>query len=74
MASASLTWLLSSSAARVKTIPTPTEAEGNTITDRMEGEVVPPCVSALQKISALRPHVDTLILGGLVKISASARK
>lgn len=71
VAGASLTWLLNSSAARAKTVPTPTEAEGAIAVDKLERGVVPPCVSALQKLSALRPHADTLVIGGLAKISAS---
>ena len=71
MAAAGLVWLLNSSASRAKTIPTPTEAEGIITLDKLEKGVVPPCMSGLQKLSALRPHADTLAIGGLAKISAS---
>ena len=71
VAAAGLAWLLNSSASRAKTIPTPTEAEANIAVDKFESGVIPPCVSGLQKLSALRPHADTLAIGGLAKISTS---
>ena len=71
VAAAGLAWLLNSSASLAKTIPTPTEAEASIAFDKLERGVIPPCVSGLQKLSALRAHADTLAVGGLAKISAS---
>lgn len=70
-AAANLTWLLNKSAARAETVSTPTEAEGQIAVEKLEKGVVLPCVSALKKLSALRLHADTLVIGGLTKISAS---
>lgn len=71
VAAASLTWLLNTSAARARTVLAPSESEGEIAAEKLEEEVVPPCVSALKKLSALRYHADALLVGGLAKTSAS---
>ena len=71
VAAASLTWLLNTSAARARTMPAPTESEVEIAVEKLEEGVVSPTVSALKKLSALRPHADVLGVGGLAKTGAS---
>lgn len=48
-------------------MPAPTESEGEIAVEKLEEGVVSPTVSALKKLSALRPHADALGVGGLAK-------
>lgn len=71
VAGATITYSLNQATTRANSLPpVVSEADGQSIASRLDQQLIPAALSCLQKIQALRPHADTLVIGGLGKTGA----